>query len=681
MITRQPGQETRTARRIALGARRLTALRAAIDTLVPRVDRPGEDPDMFWSRSASDLEVDAALITYLERLPHPARRDFLRLLTLLASPLPGLLSGGMPRSLAAMAPAQREALLARWGVSRLGLLRMGFASLKRLACFTTYGGSKGGTNPLWTAIGYPGPPPAPQPPPTSSLTLAPIPVAGAVIDCDLLVIGGGAGGALVACHLAEIGQQVVVLDKGPYVAPAERENLELPMVSRLFEAGGMMTTSDYAISLFAGSCMGGGTIVNWSVHWRPGEKLLQEWAQRHQLPQLLEPAFQKGVDAILRDMSVKPEVPHNRQNQALLSAARALGYSHGVLPQNVKQCERHGHAACGFCLFGCSRTGKQDAVETYLARACRAGVALYPDTVVQRLHRQGKLVTEAEAVIRRAGHAPVPVRIRARRVVLAAGALHTPALLRRSGFDHPHIGRHLKIHPVAMMLGRYPAPIDSWDGGMMTSQCDEWADQDGAGYGCRIETAPLHPGLLAAMLPWRSGVAHKTAMLDARRYAAFAVITRDRFSEGQVHLDSTGNPRVSYRIADHDRRHALRGMAAAATLHAAAGAETIHPAHNAAPVLPTADMGCDPDAYHKVLAGLDWAPNRAAFFSAHLMGSCRMGGDRTASPVRPDGRLVDCENLFVADGSLFPTASGINPVLTIQALARHVARHLEADAA
>lgn len=681
MTAQQPLPDGGSIRPTALGTRRRAALRAAIDTLVPRVDRPGDDPDRFWRFSASDLAVDEMLIAYLDRLPRPARRDFLRLLTLLASPLPGLLSGGLPRSLAAMTPARREALLARWGVSRLGLLRMGFASLKRLACFTTYGGSKDGTNPLWAAIGYPGPPSAPQPPPAPSLTPAPLPTPGTVIDCDLLVIGGGAGGALVACHLAELGQQVVVLDKGPYVAPAERENLELPMVSRLFEAGGMMTTSDYAISLFAGSCLGGGTVVNWSVHWRPGQALLQEWAQRHQLPQLLEPAFQDGIDAIMRDVSVTPEVPHNRQNQALLSAAQALGYSHGALPQNVKQCERHGHAECGFCLFGCRRVGKQDALETYLARACRAGAALYPDTMVQRLHRQGQRVTEVEAVTRRSGQMPVPMRIRARRVVLAAGALHTPALLRRSGFDHPHIGRHLKIHPVAMMLGRYREPVDSWHGGMMTSHCDEWADQDGAGYGSRIETAPLHPGLLAAMLPWRSGAAHKAAMLDARHYAAFAVITRDRFGEGQVRLDPAGQPRVSYRIADHDRRHALRGMAAAATLHAAAGAETIHPAHNSAPVLAAADLGRDADAYHAVLAGLDWAPNRAPFFSAHLMGSCRMGGDRTASPVRPDGRLVDCENLFVADGSLFPTASGINPVLTIQALARHVARHLEADAA
>lgn len=665
----------------ALPPGRRAALRAAIDTLVPRIPRPGQGPDAFWDSSASDLAVDEALLAYLERLPLPARRDFHRLLSVLASPLPGLLAGGRPGSLAGMAPARREALLAGWAISRLAPLRMGFASLKRLACFITYGTSEAGKNPLWTAIGYPGPPPPPDPPPPSPLTMASPPSPGAVIDCDLLVIGAGAGGALVACHLAEKGQQVVVLDKGPYVPPAARENLELPMVSRLFEAGGMMTTSDYAISLFAGSCMGGGTVVNWSVHWRPGEALLREWAQDHQLPHLLEPAFQQGIDAILRDVSVCPEVPHNRQNRALLAASRTLGYAHGALPQNAGPCGRQGHGDCGFCVFGCHRAGKRDAVETYLSRAGKAGATLYADATVQRLHRQAGRVTAADAIIRGSDNQPVPVRIRARQVVLAAGALHTPALLLRSGFEHPHIGRHLKIHPVAMMLGRYQQPMDSWHGGMMTSHCDEWADQDGAGYGCRIETAPLHPGLLAATLPWRSGAGHKAAMLDARHYAAFAIITRDRYGEGRVHRDSTGNPRVSYRFAEHDRRHALRGLAGAAALHAAAGAGTIHPAHNAGPVLPAAGLGHDPETYHEMLKSLGWGPNRAPLFSAHLMGSCRMGGNKATSPVRPDGRLADCENLHVADGSLFPTASGINPVLTIQALARHVARHLEEEAA
>jgi choline dehydrogenase-like flavoprotein len=306
------------------------------------------------------------------------------------------------------------------------------------------------------------------------------------------------------------------------------------------------------------------------------------------------------------------------------------------------------------------------------------GARLYSSTRIRHLHRRGGDITHAEGIVECPGEPARTVILRARHYVLAAGALHTPALLLGSGFRHPEIGRNLYIHPVYLVLGRYPQRMESWRGGMMTSFCDAAANLDGHHYGCKIETAPLHCGLLASLLPWQSGTDHKRAMLDAPHYAAFAVITRDRFG-GQVVLDHDRRPHVRYKINGYDMCHALQGMALAASLHAAAGATNVLPTHHAGISLDPTAHGTDAVSYQRTLEGLDWGPNRAPAFSAHLMGTCRMGGNRKTSPVAPDGKVFGCQNLSVVDGSVFPSASGINPMITIQALAHHTAECIAGD--
>jgi choline dehydrogenase-like flavoprotein len=655
---------------LSLGRRQREALRFVVDALIPSLPAITEAAD-FWHRRASDLDVDRHIVEIIAVLPRRARREFTLLLAVLASPLPGLLMGGWPRSFGALRPVQRENLLQRWAASRVPTWRMAFASLKRICCFIYYGITPDGSNPNWLAIGYPPPPrePATEPPaPGLRVTLP-----DQCIECDTLVIGSGAGGGVVAATLAEHGQDVVVVDKGDHVPLAERSNLEFDMVSCLYEGRGMQASEDHAVSLFAGSCLGGGTTVNWSVSLRPGEALLHEWASQHGLPQLLSREFTQCVDEVCARMGVVGQVPHNAQNRALLEGSARLGHAAGPLPQNVRGCERHAHQHCGYCLFGCRHGHKQDVTEAFLRGAqARASVRIHARTQVRRLHQRGGAITHAEGHFRAEDGSLRPVTIRARRYVLAAGAIHTPALLLASGFSHPHLGRHLYVHPTQVVIGQYARCIDSWQGGMMTSYSDAAANQDGHHYGCKIETAPLHSGLLASLLPWRSGMDHKRLMLAARHYAGFAVITRDRFG-GQVRLDRDGQPRVRYRLHAGDRGHSVQGMAAAVSLHAAAGAESVLIAHHAGLRFQTRRQPLSTERYRAELAALDWSPNRFPLLSSHLMGTCRMGGRRADSPVTPDGRFESVRNLYVADGSVFPSASGINPMVTIQSLARHTA--------
>src|SRR5690606_16427970 len=203
---------------------------------------------------------------------------------------------------------------------------------------------------------------------------------------------------------------------------------------------------------------------------------------------------------------------------------------------------------------------------------------------------------------------PHRVTVRARRVVVAAGAIHTPALLRRSGVEHPHLGRHLYLHPTVAVAARYAPPMQSWFGPMMSAVSNAFTHLDGL-YGPKLETPPIHPGILGLALPWQSGAQHKTAMASADHVGAFIVLTRDR-DGGVVRVDRWGRPVLRYRLSAFDRAHLLRGIAEAARVHLAAGAEEVHFPHNAAPVF-RRDEG--EAALERFLAGLPrwgWAPNR-----------------------------------------------------------------------
>ncbi len=653
-------------------------LRAVVDTLIPSIETFREDSESgsFWRRKATDLEVDRNIIETLAVLPSRVQLEFSLLLSTLASPLAGILAGTWPCSFGSLSATRREALLLGWSTSRFPQLRAAFAALKRMTVFAYYGNSQQGTNPNWKVIGYPGPPASvAYESPARRYNDIPSHLPGArgdVIDCETLVIGSGAGGGVVAGTLAEHGQDVIVIEKGPYVRLSERSNLEYEMVSKLYENREQQTNTDHSVSLFAGSSLGGGTTINWSVCWRPHEALLREWASDHGLPHLMSKDFERCVESVCRHLGVRPAAKHNFQNNALLRGSEQLKYPSGPLSQNVSGCEVHKHDHCGFCLFACRYGNKQGTVETFLQKARKNGARILVNVEARRLHRSAGEVSHVEALAKDPSGGLRPITIRAKRFVLAGGSLNTPALLLSSGFSHPQLGRNLHLHPATLVLGRYAAPVESWRGGMMTSYSVGADSNDGLDSRYKIEPTPLHCGLLASALPWLGGESHKRAMLEADRYAGFAVITRDRQC-GRVSVDRNGRPRVCYQLGAQDRSDAIRGMASAAAIHTAAGAERVLLAHHSGLTFDTRE--CDWEARHflKPISELAWTPNSFSLFSSHQMSSCRMGGDAAKSPVGPDGRLLGVKNLYLADGSVLPSASGINPMITIQSLARYTA--------
>jgi choline dehydrogenase-like flavoprotein len=273
------------------------------------------------------------------------------------------------------------------------------------------------------------------------------------------------------------------------------------------------------------------------------------------------------------------------------------------------------------------------------------------------------------------------VVVRAPAVVVAGGGVESPALLLRSGLDNPNIGRHLRLHPVTVVAGFYDHPVEAWKGSPQTVKTDQFAHLRG-GYGFRLEMAPAHPGIVAMGTAWDGGRQHKLQMLQSASAAVFFVLSRDT-GEGRVRLDKGGQALVSYWPEPENRGFLVRGMQEIARIAFAGGAVAVSTTHS--PTLQMESEGRKPgavsatrlDRFLGEIAARGIAPNRLPLFTAHQMGSCRMGASARTSVADPYGQVHGVPGLYIADASGFPTASGVNPMLTVMALAHRVAQRIK----
>ena len=619
-----------------LSRRQRAAFESVADTFAPGLD---------GLPSASALGVPDAFVGVLERHPREAEvREILQLLSvweLAAQPL---------RRFSRLPLAERERVLRSWRDSSLERKRSAYKVLRK-AVLHHYFGLPGEPR---NAIGYPGPlEHAPSPRAFASER----PAGELNLTCDVCVIGSGAGGGTAAGVLAAAGLDVVVLEAGDEPAFSGEE---IDSLRRLYLEGASSATEDQSLDFLAGWCLGGGTTVNWTTSLRPPDDVRVEWAG-HGVPGFAGDEFTHSLDAVEQRMDVNGE--HGKasgRDRVLEQGAEALGWHVAAQPRNVRGCDQNG--VCGYCGFGCPLGAKQGTAETWLADAAGAGARVLVGTHARRV-----LVERGAAVGVDAG----VVQVRARAVVVACGAFQTPALLRRSGVANASIGRNLHFHPVTLVVGEFEEPVRPWEGALQARYSEEHARLDG-GYGVRYETAPIHPGFLGAGLQWDG--AHESLDL-ARRYPHMAPIfplVRDR-DGGEVVVGRDGQPSARYRLSRYDLRHLRAGFLGAARILEAAGAKRIVSTH-AKPVVWERGAG----GIGRFLADADargWEPNRVLYASAHVMGTARMSGSPATSACDPNGEAWEVSRLVVCDGSAFPTASGVNPMVTIAALA-----HMNASA-
>jgi len=258
----------------------------------------------------------------------------------------------------------------------------------------------------------------------------------------------------------------------------------------------------------------------------------------------------------------------------------------------------------------------------------------------------------------------------------AAGALHTPALLRRSGLANEHIGKHLRVQPAAAVWGVLDREVKPWEGVLQAIHGDEHTNLDGKGYGVRYQTAPIHPGFFVTFAPWEDARHHASLVELLSHTAVVGVLIRDR-DGGEVRVGKDGEPTVRYRLSAHDAGHMRRGLDGGAELLEAAGAQRIY-ASQARYVGYEPGRNGDRASYVRGLDAVGYGPGQIQLMGFHLLGSCRMGGSAATSACGPEAETWDVRDLVVCDGSAFPTASGVNPNMSIQALAHLNATRLAA---
>jgi choline dehydrogenase-like flavoprotein len=603
--------------------------------------------------SASALGVPERLRAELVALHQPALlQEFDRLLDTIESPVLNAALTGRPVRFSSLSQDQREAYLRRWAGSRLPLKRRAFQVLKRLTLLYTYGAPD---SPYWKWAGY-APPELVPPAEPAALTIRQ-PSPGETVEADVCVIGSGAGGGVAAAVLAARGKRVVVLERAVLRTEREFDGRELAGFASLFVDRGIASTEDRSISVLAGSAVGGGTVVNWSTSLRLPASIRDEWRALGVDDEL--DANYGTVEARL-DIDTD-ESPRNGPNAVLERGLQQLGLQHSTIPRNVRGC-----GDCGHCGFGCRAGAKQSTLRTYLVDACRDGAEILHGCEAVRLELSHGRVTGVVAQV-----AGGELRVRAPLVALAGGSLLSPALLLRSGLGGDEAGRHLALHPTVAIAGIYGHPVPMWRGVPQSVVSEAFSDVT-PGYGFRIECPPALPGILAASVPWWGASQHRELMAQAAHTAAIIAIVRDR-EGGRVTVDRRGQAQTSYRVQPETAQHLIRAMIESVRIHRAAGARQVATPHT--PPF-TLDRDGDLAAYEAEIERRGVVANRMTLFSAHQMSTCRIGRDRTRSVANPDGQLWDVEGLYVTDASAFPASSGVNPMLTVMALARRTARRM-----
>ncbi len=647
--------------------RETEALDVLCDTFVPSLAFTKDEDPVLFSMSAADLGVSARVAEALDRI-EPAKCEAFRLfLRLLENPLFIATVSAKATRFSRLSQAAREQVLQRLARSVVPQLRSAYQGARSLVLLHTYAAN--GTpesDAILAAIGY-------EPEINKKATAPRIPVAkpgsDATIECDVCVVGSGAAGSVVAAELAANGQNVIVVEAGSAWSDGDFDQHELIGMHRLFREGGLAGTRDLSMSLLAGASIGGGTTVNWQSCFRTPDDVRDEWAERSGCTFFTADSFSESLDTVWRRIGASTDESEiNENNSAICRGAKSLGYRWSVIARNSLGCDP---AQCGNCMFGCRVGGKQSAATTYLMDAIRSGAqVIAPYSARKLVQSKGKL-TGVEGTYSDPRGESRPLTIVAPRVVLAAGGLETPALLMRSGLKSLHVGQHLFLHPTVAVTGLYPSPIEAWKGPPQTIVCDEFSNLS-EGYGYRIEAAPSHPGLISVGIPWWGAREHRREMQQARYEAPFIVLTRDS-NEGQVRVTSAGQPYFDYRLGKEEKRLLRHGMSAVARIHHAAGADRIVTLHTERLVWER-ERGGSIDKFCRAIDAAPTSPNRLPLFSAHQMGTARIGTDQASAVCDGHGAVFGMSGAYVADASLFPSSSGVNPMVTIMALARQIAR-------
>ena len=496
------------------------------------------------------------------------------------------------------------------------------------------------------------------------------------LETDIAIVGTGAGGGTAAEILSAAGLSVVMIEEGPLATSSDFHMLEREAYPQLYQESAARKTRDKAINILQGRCVGGGTTVNWTSSFRTPSATLAHWSRTFGIEGFTDADLAPWFERVEHRLNITPwEVAANENNDALRRGARALGIPVATIRRNVKGCWN-----IGYCGLGCPTNAKQSMLVTAIPEALSNGATLLTRTRAWKFDHSGGHVSALNCVgLDARGTDPSPRRIvvRARTFIAAGGAIGTPALLLRSAAPDPAaiVGKRTFLHPTVVSAALMPHRVDGYAGAPQTVYSDHFLDSlpvDGP-IGYKLEAPPLHPVLVATTL-CGDGAAHARWMRELPRMQVLIALMRDGFHPesqgGTVSLQGDGTPLLDYPLNDYFWDGARRALASMAEIQFAAGATMVMPVHA------SGASYADWTQARSSIAALPLKPQVAPVVSAHVMGGSPLGPDPTRAVADLDGRHHHLDNLYVFDGSLFPTSIGANPQLSIYGIVTRLASSL-----
>ncbi|MFO0574096.1 MAG: GMC family oxidoreductase [Polyangia bacterium] len=503
------------------------------------------------------------------------------------------------------------------------------------------------------------------------------------LEADVVVVGSGASGAVVAAELAEAGQRVLVLEEGEHL-PAEQLGRLRPSetVRRAWREAGMCFSVPVGdsppINVMVGRCIGGSSVMTGGVCFRTPDEVLDEWVHEHGLKDLSPARMAPFFDEVERrsHVEVVPAELRSRSTMLFAEGARRLGYELVPNQRNTKDC-----CGCSRCNFGCPHKAKWSVDLTYLPRALAAGAEIFSDTAVERVLTYGEQAVGVRGRLLDAhGHRHRRFEVRAGRVVLACGGMHTPRLLFDSELDEglPALGQGVTLHPSFRVMARFDQPVHGWRGALQSAHSNAFFHER-----ITLMSVFVPTGVLTATLPG-IGPDHLAQAAQVPYLAMFGGMIHDD-PGGRLYprrsllgrfagmLGGGDEPLLTYAMSRRDRAAVSRLLRVLGETFFAAGAREVY-----LPVLGGV-QGAHGGLTADQLRGLDLdriPAGRLECASQHPLGSCRMGTSREHAVVDARGQVFGLRELYIVDSSVLPTSLGVNPQISVMAMATRLAHGL-----
>jgi choline dehydrogenase-like flavoprotein len=488
------------------------------------------------------------------------------------------------------------------------------------------------------------------------------------LEADVIIIGSGAGGGTSAEIFTQAGLKVIIIEEGPLKSTNDFKMDERDAYKELYQEQAGRMTKDGGMSILQGRCVGGTTVVNWTSSFRTPEQTLNYWKDEFQVEGCNKEEMAPWFSQMEQRLNIAPWLmPQNTNNATLSEGCDKLGIPWKVIPRNVAGCWN-----LGYCGMGCPTNAKQSMLVTTIPSALKQGAQLLYSARADRLTIEGTKVTGVVCSALDKDYQPTgsTITVKAPHIVMACGGINGPALLLRSKAPDPQnrIGKRTFLHPVAFSFAQFEKNIDPFYGAPQSIYSDHFQWQTGARgpMGYKLEVPPLHPGL-ASVLLMGHGEKHVEDMSKLSNTSAMIGLLRDGFDDestgGSVELSDDGSPIIDYPLNDYVWDGVKRSHLTMAEIQFASGASRVRPAHQ---------DGRWFDSFEAFKVGveeLEYQTNTSLVGCAHVMGGLTMGEDKEICMVDSECKYHYLDNLYVFDGSVFPTSIGANPQLSIYGMA------------